>query len=108
MINIIPTKFFEKDFAQLYKKFKSIVQDVEKLKKVLQNTPRNGESLGNNCYKIRLKNSDLNKGKSSGYRVITYIVKDDYIYLLSIYSKNEKETISNKEILNILKDENLS
>lgn len=107
MINIIPTKFFEKDFAKLYKKFKSIVQDIEKLKEILKNNPKSGESLGNNCYKIRLKNSDLNRGKSSGYRVITYIVKEDYIYLLSIYSKNEKETISNREIIDILKSENL-
>ena len=107
MINIIPTKFFERDFAKLYKKYKSIIQDIEKLKDILQKKPRSGKSLGNSCYKIRLKNSDINRGKSAGYRVITYVIKDDYIYLLSIYSKGEKDTISDKEIIDIIKDENL-
>ena len=40
------------------------------------------------------------KGKSGGARIITYIVNaEKEILLVSIYDKSEKETISNKEIL---------
>ena len=50
--------------------------------------PLMGTELGNNTYKIRIKNSDNNRGKSGGYRIITYIVDENCkIYLVTIYSK---------------------
>jgi hypothetical protein len=54
-----------------------------------------------------MKNSSTNSGKSGGFRVIYYSISKDGAYLLAIYSKNQKEDISKKEILNILKEENL-
>jgi len=33
--------------------------------------------LGRGIYKIRLKSSDIPKGKRSGYRVITYVVDEE-------------------------------
>ena len=32
-----------------------------------------GTNLGNNIYKVRIKNSDKNSGKSSGYRLISHL-----------------------------------
>ena len=43
-------------------------------------------------------------GKSGGARVITYVkIVQEKIFLLSIYDKGEQETISEKEIEQILK-----
>ena len=59
-----------------------------------------GNALGNNCFEIRMAITSKGKGKSGGARIITYIVNaEKEILLVSIYDKSEKETISNKEIL---------
>lgn len=47
--------------------------------------------------------SSKGKGKSGGSRVITHLVIDDQtIYLLSIYDKSDKATISGAELLELL------
>lgn len=38
-------------------------------------------------YKARIKNSDLQKGKSSGYRIIYYLRTENAVRLLTIYPK---------------------
>jgi len=44
------------------------------------------------------------KGKSSGARVITnFVVAYSTIYLLSIYDKSEQETLTDKELRELLK-----
>lgn len=58
-------------------------------------------------YKARMRNSSANSGKSGGFRIIYYSISKDGVYLLAIYSKNQKEDISKKEILHILKEEKL-
>jgi hypothetical protein len=43
------------------------------------------------------------KGKSSGARIIAYIqIAFNAIYLLTIYDKSDQDSISNKEILELL------
>jgi len=42
-------------------------------------------------------------GKSNGYRIIYYVVKDDReIFLLTIYSKKDKENIKDSEIKHLI------
>jgi hypothetical protein len=54
--------------------------------------------LGSNLYKIRVKNSDIG-GKSGGYRVIYYTrLLNDRVYLLTIFSKTQKENIDVKNL----------
>jgi hypothetical protein len=44
------------------------------------------------------------KGKSGGARVITHFyVTDETVFLLSIYDKSDKDNISDKELLELLK-----
>jgi len=72
MIEIFYTDRFKKDVKKLFKKNKRIRQDIDDLTRELFVNPRLGTSLGNGCYKIRLKDSSSAKGKRGGYRVITY------------------------------------
>jgi hypothetical protein len=61
-----------------------------------------------NIYKIRLRNSSNNLGKSSGFRVIfRHDEENETFILLAIYCKSLKSNISKREIENILKEENL-
>lgn len=105
---IVPTPEFIKETKKLSKKNPKLHQDLITLQNMLMENPRAGIHLGNNCYKVRLRNTSTKKGKSGGFRVITfYIDTDNVIRLLSIYSKSEKESIPDIEIQRILKKNNL-
>lgn len=49
-------------------------------------------------FKVRLKNSNIQKGKSGGYRVIYYLKTAQGIILATIYSKSDISDVSNEII----------
>jgi len=55
-------------------------------------------------YKVRVKNSNIKKGKSAGYRLIYLLESKTSILLLTIYSKSEQEDITINEINSILNE----
>lgn len=102
--NIIPTPLFEKEIKHLARKYPSIKKDFLLLVSQLQKDPKQGTSLGNNCYKIRMAITSKGKGKSSGARVITYVqIIDETIFLLAIYDKSEASSISDADLKERLK-----
>ena len=104
--NVKITRYFEYEAKPLLKKYASLKGELEKLGKVLSENPEKGTPLGNNLYKIRLAIASKGKGKSGGARVITYLkTEQGSVYLLSIYDKGKKNTLSDKEIKNILNSE---
>lgn len=105
-MRIEPSPRFIKDAKNLAKKYKKLFLDLEFLQKTLLDHPDSGTPLGNNIFKIRLPNSSIPTGKSGGFRVITYYFSDDIIYLLTIYSKSYRESISSREIETIIDDLN--
>ena len=68
----------------------------------LRANPQSGTHLGNGRYKIRLKNRSNNKGKSAGYRIITYTKIENTILLVYIYSKSKTENVMEKKIDEII------
>ncbi|WP_157493898.1 type II toxin-antitoxin system RelE/ParE family toxin [Fulvivirga imtechensis] len=86
------------------KKYPSLRTELKELGDKLAEEPTFGTSIGNNCYKIRLAIASKGKGKSGGARVITYVyVTGETVFLLSIYDKSNKENITDKELLDLLK-----
>ena len=103
--NILSIPEFDKNVKKLSKRYKNIKNDLIQLVIELQENPSLGIPLFNSCYKIRLANSSVPTGKSKGFRVITYYIDDSNdIYLISIYSKSDKENISDTEIIELLKE----
>lgn len=102
-MQIKTTSIFEKNFKKLYKKDRLLIVQYEKLLDDLEENKHLGTSLGDNRYKIRIKNTSSNKGKSSGYRVITYTKIENIILLVYIYSKSDIENVSNNKIDEIIK-----
>src|SRR5476651_2663694 len=100
---ITATPRFRRDIKKLTKKYISLKGEYALLIKELEKDPEQGVPLGNNCYKIRISIASKGKGKSGGARVITHIVvKDEKVFLLTIYDKSEKENISDKELAELL------
>jgi mRNA-degrading endonuclease RelE of RelBE toxin-antitoxin system len=93
---------FKRDTKKLFKKYKSIKSDILELIEKLEEDYQIGIHLGSNLYKIRVKNSDVG-GKSGGYRVIYYTkLSSNSIYLLTIYSKTQKESIDIEKLKPII------
>lgn len=96
---IIVTSGFKKHAKRIAKKYPSLKTDLEKLITSLKENPFQGTALGRDCYKIRMAITSKGQGKSGGSRVITYVqVLDEEAYLLTIYDKSVKKTISDKEL----------
>lgn len=99
------TDNFIKEAKKLYKKYPSLKHDLGNLFSILETTPNYGTSLGNNVFKIRIAISSKNKGKSGGARVISYVkISHTTVLLFSIYDKGVKETITDKEIEELLRN----
>lgn len=94
---------FDRQLKRLAKKYASLKSEFAKLLQGLEQTPEQGISLGNNCYKIRLAIASKGKGKSGGARVVTnFVVAENTVFLLAIYDKSEKEGITDKELDELL------
>jgi hypothetical protein len=62
-----------------------------------------GIHLGKDCYKIRLSIASKGRGKSGGGRVITcFKILHDTVFLLTIFDKSERDSISDKELDELL------
>lgn len=103
---IIYTGIFVKRAKHFKKKHLSITEDLAGLEKLLLENPEQGSALGGGLYKIRLAIKSKGKGKSGGYRIITYLInqKDSskIINLIYIYDKSEEASISKKDIMQML------
>jgi mRNA-degrading endonuclease RelE of RelBE toxin-antitoxin system len=96
---------FEKELKKLSKKYASLKSDYQNLLENLIENPQQGTPLGKNLYKIRMPIASKGQGKSGGARIITNIViKDETVYLLSIYDKSDKENLTDKELDELLKN----
>lgn len=108
------TKSFKTAVKPLLKKYSSLKNDLLNLEEALINEPKQGTSLGNNVYKIRLKIASKGKGKSGGARVISLVeivligeleAKEEAITvnLLTIYDKADTANITDKELKDLIK-----
>jgi mRNA-degrading endonuclease RelE of RelBE toxin-antitoxin system len=102
--NVYTTDFFENQLKKLSKKHPSLKNDFKHLVESLKLEPQSGLPLGKDCYKVRMAISSKGKGKSSGSRVITCVkIVAESVFLLSIYDKANKESISDKELDQLLR-----
>ena len=87
------------------KRYRSIRQDITPLIKQLQKGEVPGDRISGNKYQVIkacIKNTDIQKGKSAGYRVIYYLKTKNVIILITIYSKSDLTDVPNKTIEEII------
>ena len=94
---------FRKSAKKLAKRYKNLKNDLKIFTNSLIDNPRQGTELFMNVYKVRIKNSDNDKGKSAGYRMITYLITEDKILLVNMYSKSDISNVSDEDINMIIK-----
>jgi mRNA-degrading endonuclease RelE of RelBE toxin-antitoxin system len=98
---------FKRNLRALAKKYRSIRSDVQPLIDRLQSGDLPGDQIpGVNLtvFKVRLQNSDIQKGKRSGYRCIYYLKTDFDIIMITIYSKSDQADVSAARIRSVLQE----
>lgn len=98
-MNILFSENFLKEAKVLSKKYKLLKSDLKKAVKEIESSSNLGVSLGFNLFKKRVKNSSIPTGKSGGFRIIIFQQVEDKIILISIFSKTDKENLSDNELV---------
>lgn len=96
MTKVVATPRFAKLAKKLRKKYPNVWKDVQPLREQLESGETPGDRVQNVSdvvYKVRLRNRDVQRGKSGGYRVMYYLKAADRIYLILIYSKSEIDDV---------------
>lgn len=105
LIQVETSPTFKRNLRTLAKKYRSIRHDIQPVLEQLQKGELPGDKIpdiGYPVFKLRVRNSDIQKGKSGGYRLIYYVKTVKGIILLTIYAKSEQNDIIAEDIRNII------
>ncbi|CAA6824431.1 MAG: Unknown protein [uncultured Sulfurovum sp.] len=98
------TELFDKQAKKLSKKYKNLKNDLKLLIGDFESLHQSSTSIQKNLYKIRLANSNKNKGKSAGYRIYYYVKVEETTYLLTIYDKSDVEIIDEDLLIELIEN----
>lgn len=108
-VQIDLTPEFQQNLRDLAKRYRSIRADIQAVIREIQIGNYIGDRLigiGKGCvvFKARVRNRDIQKGKSAGYRLIYQVESPTNVLLLTIYSKSDQDDINLKEVRSILNE----
>jgi mRNA-degrading endonuclease RelE of RelBE toxin-antitoxin system len=96
---IVEKSLYKKAYKKLLKQYKHIENDMDNFFNSITSKNDLGIEIKSNIFKARIKNSDKNRGKSAGYRLISYLaIVDNEVHLLYIYDKSKIENLTENEI----------
>ena len=107
LIQVEVSPIFKRNLRTLVKKYRSIRNDIQPIIEQLERGELPGDQIpeiGYVVFKLRVRNSDIQKGKSGGYRLIYYIKTATAIILLTIYAKSEQVDIAADDIRSIIRE----
>jgi len=98
------TALFDKQAKKLHKKYKHLKDDIAVFVAQFETLHLSSVTISSNIHKIRIANSDKNRGKSAGYRIYYYLYIEETVYLLTIYDKSETEMIDEALLGDMIQD----
>jgi mRNA-degrading endonuclease RelE of RelBE toxin-antitoxin system len=105
-IAVIALPTFARNISALKKKYRTILKDVQPVIEQLENGETPGDQIpgiGHAVFKVRVRNTDVQRGKSGGYRMIYYLKTATSILLLTLYSKSDQDDVTAEELKAIIK-----
>lgn len=105
LIQVEAAPTFTKNLRNLAKKHRSIRNDIQPVIEQLEQGELPGDrisGIGYDVFKVRVRNSDIQKGKSGGYRLIYYVKTENGIILLTVYTKSAQADIPADELTGII------
>jgi mRNA-degrading endonuclease RelE of RelBE toxin-antitoxin system len=104
VIQVEAAPTFTKNLRNLAKKYRSI-RNIQPVIEQLEQGELPGDrisGIGYDVFKVRVRNSDIQKGKSGGYRLIYYVKTENGIILLTVYTKSAQADIPADELTGII------
>ncbi|MDQ2097844.1 MULTISPECIES: type II toxin-antitoxin system RelE/ParE family toxin [Microcoleaceae] len=105
LIQVEAAPTFTRNLRNLAKKYRSIRNDIQPVIEQLEQGELPGDrisGIGYDVFKVRVRNSDIQKGKSGGYRLIYYVKTENGIILLTVYTKSAQADIPADELTGII------
>lgn len=107
LVQVEFTPEFKRNLRALARKYQHIRSDVQPVIEQLEA----GEIIGDKVprvkyaiFKVRIRNSDIQKGKRSGYRLIYHLRSGKNVILVTLYSKLDQSDISARQIKRIIQE----
>ena len=107
-VSVAVARAFKRHLSALSKKYHHVRSDIQPAIETIQS----GEFIGDRItgteyvvFKVRVRNRDIQKGKSSVYRLIYQVKTPRTVVLITIYSKLDQRDISSNQIRKIISDE---
>ena len=105
---IVLTDSFKRSLKRLQKRYPQAKADVKEAVGSLLQNPQAGVIIprGSGVRKLRVRNSNLQRGKSGGYRLLYFSSEtpEPAIYLLLLYAKSDQADVSLSELSALLDD----
>ena len=98
---------FLSNVKKLAKDYRSIKKDLETFTNNFSENHLLATPIKNNIFKIRIKNSDKQKGKRAGYRIYYYLKLGNEVFLLTIYDKSKQTKINESIVFRLIDDDDL-
>ncbi|MEB3229938.1 MAG: type II toxin-antitoxin system RelE/ParE family toxin [Leptolyngbyaceae bacterium] len=98
---------FQNNLKALRKRYRHIRSDIQPVIDQLEIGETPGDKISGTNYtvfKVRVKNSDIQKGKSGGYRIIYTLKTALEILLVTVYSKSDQGDIDTLIINQIIRE----
>lgn len=97
MTEVVYGHAFKRQLRKLARRYRHIKTDITPVIESLQAGETPGDRLtgyDHPLYKVRAANSDSQRGKSGGYRIIYYVKTEDSCALVTIYSKSDQGDVA--------------
>jgi mRNA-degrading endonuclease RelE of RelBE toxin-antitoxin system len=106
-IEVIALPSFNRNISALKKKYRRVTKDIKPVIEQLENGETPGDlmiGIGYPVFKVRVRNTDVQRGKSGGYRVIYYLKTTTSVLLLTLYSKSDQDDVAVSALKDIIED----
>ncbi len=105
------TESFKRQLKRLARRYRHIKNDVKPLIDAVIAGETPGDQITGTdyiLYKARAKNTDSQRGKSGGYRIIYYLETKKLRTFITLYSKSDQDDITSQDLHNIITKETKS
>lgn len=107
LIRVVYAESFIRAARKLQKRYPHLEDDAEAFADQLEAGDLPGDrvqGLSHRVYKARVPNTDAQRGKSGGYRIIYYLETEETRILITIYSKTDQSDIPVAELRRMIQE----
>lgn len=99
------TPEFKRNLRKLARKYRRIRSDVSPVVEAIERGATPGDQIQHTGYKVfktRIRNSDAQRGRRGGYRMVYYVPSPSHVILVTLYSKTEQGDVTPAAIRQII------